>query len=699
MTAVVLNSSVPSHPQAGIPTPLGASVQPTGINFAVFSKHAAAVQLLLFDSAEDPAPARTIPLDPETNRTGHYWHLFLSGVGPGQVYAWRVRGPESPAAGHRFDEDKVLLDPYGFAVAGQDIYDREAAARPGDNCAQALRSIAVDMAEYDWEGDRPLAAPRGREVIYEMHVAAFTAHPSSGLAEELRGTFAGLIEKIDYLKSLGITAVELMPVHHFDTQDAPTGLENYWGYSNVSWFAPHAPFSSDRSPGGCVNEFRDMVKALHQAGIRVILDVVFNHTAEAGDDGPVISWRGFENSAYYLLKDDRAHFADFTGCGNTVNANHSVVRRMIIDSLRHWVTHMHVDGFRFDLAAALARGENGEVMEHPPLLWGIHSDPVLAGTRMIAEAWDAGGLNMVGSFTGEKFDVWNGPFRDTVRSFLRGDKGTIENLMARIVGSPDIFSPTRNRPFGSINFVTCHDGFSLRDLVSYTTKRNDANGEQGRDGSDDNLSWNCGAEGATDDPVVTALREQQVRNFLCLLMLSHGTPMLLMGDESGHTRLGNNNPWSQNNEYNWFDWELVDRNASLLRFTTKLISFTGSLGLLQDNRYWAATSPDLAGDISWHGGQLNEPDWTPASRSLAFTLADSASGPQVHVMLNADDQETEFAVPEGGQDGIWVRIIDTSLPAPQDIADADAPTPFGGGTAVVTARSITVLQWRDKPMK
>ncbi len=685
--------------QAGSPAPLGATVLDGGVNFAVFSKYGTALELLLFDGPTDPAPARVVALDPARNRTGHYWHVFVPGALAGQVYAWRVQGPDQAANGHRFDGSKVLLDPYGLAVVGQEIYDRTAARAEGDNCARALRSAVIDPSAYDWEGVRPLPAPPGREVIYEMHVAAFTAHPSSGVADKLRGTYAGLIEKIDYLQELGVTAVELMPVHHFDEQDAPAGLTNYWGYSSLSFFAPHAPFSSDRSATGPVDEFRDMVKALHRAGIRVILDVVYNHTAEGGADGPVISWRGFENSAYYLLEEDRAVFADFTGCGNTVNANHSVVRRMILDSLVHWVGRMHVDGFRFDLAAALARGEDGVLMDNPPVLWAIQSDPALAGTRLIAEAWDAGGLNLVTSFTGDKFDVWNGPFRDTVRRFLRGDEGTIETLMARLVGSSDLFPTPSHRPFGSINFVTCHDGFSLRDLVSYQKKHNLANGEQNRDGSDDNLSWNGGTEGETDDPEISILRARQVRNFLCLTMLAHGTPMLWMGDEHGHTRQGNNNPWCQDNKLNWFDWDLVNAHAGLVRFTRELIWFTSQIGNLQVNRYWTVTSPENRGEISWHGTEYGKPDWSPPSRTLAFTLEQASTGNHVHVMLNADSRDREFEVPPTTAQKSWHRVIDTARQSPEDIvASADAPlsdTP----NQLIPAHSVTVLVCRDNPVE
>ncbi|MEN8008264.1 MAG: glycogen debranching protein GlgX [Candidatus Krumholzibacteriota bacterium] len=694
-----MNQANPRTPPMGMPAPLGATVLPGGVNFAVFSKYAEGVQLLLFAHPGDAAPARVIDLDPDANRTDYYWHVLVPRVGPGQVYAWRIRGPRQPESGHLFDGEKVLLDPYGLAVTGQGIYDRQTARRPGDNCAHALRSVVVDPAAYDWEGDRPLPPPAGREIIYEMHVGAFTAHRSSGLAADLRGTYAGLIEKIGHLQELGVTTVELLPVHHFDPQDAPAGKTNYWGYSSVSWFAPHAPFSSDKSPTGPVDEFRDMVKALHRAGIRVILDVVYNHTAEGEPDGPVISWRGFENSAYYMLEKDRSLYADYTGCGNTVNANHSVVRRMILDSLRHWVQHMHVDGFRFDLAASLARGEDGKALDKPPLIWAIQSDPRLAGTRMIAEAWDAGGLNLVESFPGERFDIWNGPFRDSVRRFLRGDKDTIETLMASIVGSPDLFASPRHRPFQSINFVTCHDGFSLRDLVSYRKKHNEANGEMGQDGSDGNLSCNHGIEGPTDDPAIIALRERQVRNFLCLLLLSHGTPMLLMGDEGGHTRQGNNNPWCQDNELNWLDWDQVRENAGLVRFTRELVRFTKSLEILQENRFWTATSPDLKGEISWHGTQPGRPDWTPASRVLAFTLEQPASGRHVHVMLNAGNKVAEFTPPNAPAGLAWTPILDTSRISPDDIGELTPQRLPATSSVMVPGHSIRVLQCKDKLLK
>jgi glycogen operon protein len=678
------------HPKSGLSFPQGATPLAGGVNFAVFSKYADHVQLLLFNGPEDPSPAQVIELDPDQNRTGYYWHLFVPGIGHGQVYAWRVHGPDRPDLGHRFDGEKALIDPFGLAVAGQEIYDRKAACRPGDNTARALRSVVIDPAIYDWEGDQPLAPPKGRELVYEMHVGAFTAHPSSGLDERTRGTYAGLVSKIGHLKELGVTTVELLPVHQFDTQDAPTGLTNYWGYSSVSFFAPHAGFSSDGSPTGPVDEFRDMVKALHRAGIRVVLDVVFNHTAEAGDGGPILSWRGFGNNAYYLLGEDRSEFVDFTGCGNTVNANHSIVRRMILASLRHWVRHMHIDGFRFDLAAALCRGEDGHPMANPPVLWGIESDPMLAGTTLVAEPWDLG-QHLTGRFPGHGFAQWNDRYRDSARSFWRGDEGTIEELMGRIVGSPDLFSGPEQTPYDSVNFVTCHDGFCLRDLVSYTTKRNDANLEGGRDGSNNNLGSNGGIEGETDDPEVLEYRARQVRNFLTLLFLSHGTPLLLMGDESGHTRRGNNNPWCQDNDFNWVDWSPGPSRDGLMRFVKGLVALSRSIPLLQADHFWTATSDKARGEITWHGGVLGRPDWSATSRALAWTLADPDGGPAIHVMMNASEKNIDFEVPPAQAGSPWLRVVATHREVPADLEPIAQAQPVSEKELSVGAGSVTVL--------
>lgn len=499
------------------------------------------MELLLFDSPNAPLPDRIIQLEPKQNKTFYYWHVFVSNIGAGQVYAYRVDGPFNPDKGHRFDNTKVLLDPYAKAVVGWENYSREAAIYPGDNCAKALRGVVVDFSTYDWEGDIPLCIPYAKTVIYEMHVSGFTRNPNSGVPCEKRGTYAGLVEKIPYLKDLGVTAVELLPIHQFDEQDVRPGLKNYWGYSTIAFFAPHQAYSSRQDSLGMLDEFRDMVKALHQAGIEVILDVVFNHTAEGDDTGPTLSFKGLENQAYYILEQDSTKYSNYSGCGNTLNTNHEIVSRMIIDSLTYWVAEMHIDGFRFDLASVLSRSRLGHPLEDPPILWAIESEPILAGTKIIAEAWDAAGLYQVGSFIGDRFAEWNGPFRDDVRCFVKGESGMVKRLADRILGSPDLYLQPEREPNHSINFVTCHDGFTLNDLVSYDSKHNEANGEDSRDGANHNFSWNCGEEGATNSPAIAALRLQQSKNLLTILLISQGTPMLLMGDEVRRTQLGNNN--------------------------------------------------------------------------------------------------------------------------------------------------------------
>jgi len=674
----------------GRPAPLGATFGAGAVNFSVFAKDARAVRLLLFRSPDDPEPAADIPLDPARNRTSYYWHVRVEGIGPGQVYAWRVDGPYAPTLGHLYRADKVLLDPYGLVVTGQDIYDRRAACGSGENVHCCLRSVVADPEDYDWEDDRPLARIGQREIVYELHVGGFTADPACGLPPQLRGTYAGLAARAGYLRDLGVTAVELMPVHEFDPQDAPRGRRNVWGYSSVSFFAPHHTYSSDRSPLGAVREFRDMVKALHRAGIKVILDVVYNHTAEGGPDGPTLCWRGFENKAFYILQDDMSRYADFTGCGNTFNANHSIARRLIMASLRHWVHHMHVDGFRFDLASALSRGEDGRPLTQAPILWTIGSEPELANTTLIAEAWDAGGLHQIGSLPGDGFAKWNDAFRDDVRRFVRGDAGTIEAMMARVTGSADILPPLANRPFHSVNFVTCHDGFTLRDLVSYDRKHNDENGEGGRDGADENCSWNCGSEGPTEDPDILALRRRQVRNFLTLLLLSHGTPMLHMGDEFGHTRRGNNNPWCQDNELNHMPWG-EGRDDDLADFTRKLVALSRRLPLLQGNAWWTATNPNRKGEVTWHGLEPGKPDWTAESRQLAWALTSPEQEGSLLVLANSGLKPARFILPQPPQGQSWLPVLATSAGPGAEFSppgqDSTGPEP----ACEVDAHSLVVL--------
>jgi glycogen operon protein len=648
-------------PTKGASAPLGAMPSRDGVNFSLYSQHATAVELLLFDRVDDPLPARTIRIDPAANRTYHYWHAFVPGLAAGQLYGYRVEGPADPANGMRFDASCLLLDPYGRGVVVPDGYSRAPGAR---RLATAMKSVVVDSATYDWEGDAPLQRPAARTIIYEMHVRGFTRHPSSGVAEAKRGTYAGLIEKIPYLQRLGITAVELLPVFQFDAQDCPPGKVNYWGYAPVSFFAPHHAYSARQDPLGPVDEFRDMVKALHRAGIEIILDVVFNHTAEGDQNGPTLCFRGLENAAYYILDQDPSRYANFTGCGNTLNANHPIVRRMIVDSLRYWVKEMHVDGFRFDLAAILSRDPSGVPLPSPPVLWDIESDPALAGTKLIAEAWDAAGLYQVGSFVGDSWKEWNGRFRDDVRGFFRGEEGLVGRVADRLLGSPEIYGHEQREAEQSVNFVTCHDGFTLNDLVSYDQKHNEANGEGNRDGASDNHSWNCGTEGPSDDPAIERLRNRQAKNLLTVTLLALGLPMILMGDEARRTQRGNNNAYCHDDETSWLDWSLVDRHADLLRFVS-LLNARRLLRDLEHERQRESLSEMIRrGDKTWHGVRLGQPDWADWSHSLAFEAVLPGEGLHVYLILNAWWEPLAFELPPAAA---WRRWIDTALDSPQDI--------------------------------
>jgi glycogen operon protein len=673
--------------------PLGATVLAGGTNFSVYSKHATAIDLVLFDGVDDPQPARVISIDPETNRTYHYWHTFVPGVTPGQIYGFQVKGPFDPPSGMRFDPGKVLLDPYGRGVLVPKSYSRDAARQAGDNTATAMKSVVVDVHTYDWEGDTPLQRPSSRTIVYETHVRGFTRHPSSGVPEQSRGTFAGLIEKIPYLQQLGITAVELLPVFQFDGQDAPPGKGNYWGYAPVSFFAPHQEYSSRTDPLGPVNEFRDMVKALHRAGIEVILDVVFNHTAEGSHDGPTLSFRGFDNTTYYILEQDRSSYANYSGTGNTLNTNHPIVRRMIIDSLRYWVEEMHVDGFRFDLAAILGRDESGRVMPDPPVLWDIESDPALAGTKLIAEAWDAAGLYQVGSFVGDSWKEWNGRFRDDMRSFFRGEEGSVTRFADCLLGSPAIYGHEEREPEQSVNFVTCHDGFTLNDLVSYNSKHNEANGEDNRDGANDNRSWNCGVEGPADDREVEKLRNRQVKNFLTVTMLSVGMPMFLMGDEVRRTQHGNNNAYCQDNEISWFDWTLLSEHADVQRFVTLLNARRRLREFEAENQRITLNQLLREANSAWHGVKLGQPDWGTASHSIALNVEIQSENMLFHLIFNAYWEALDFELPRLNSTGKiqWRRWIDTALDSPHDIADWETAQLAPGYTYRAESRSVAVL--------
>jgi len=677
----------------GRSAPLGATPFDVGVNFSVYSRGATGVELLLFDREEDERATRVIRLDPAANRTYHYWHVFVSGLRPGQMYGYRMHGAWDPASGMRFDPTKVLLDPYGRGVVVPKSYSREAACGETDTAASAMKSVVADVSAYDWEGDVPLQRPSSRTIIYEMHVRGFTRHPNSGVSEQKRGTYAGVVEKIPYLQQLGITAVELLPVFQFDAWDAPLGQVNYWGYAPISFFAPHHGYSSGQDPLAPIDEFRDMVKALHRAGIEVILDVVFNHTAEGDHRGPTLSFRGLDNTTYYILEEDRSRYANYSGTGNTLNANHPIVRRMIVNCLRYWVETMHVDGFRFDLASILARDASGQVIPNPPVLWDIESEPALAGTKLIAEAWDAAGLYQVGNFVGDSWKEWNGRFRDDVRSFFRGDEGSIGAFVDRFIGSPSLYGHKEREIEESINFVTSHDGFTLDDLVSYDRKHNEANGEDNRDGADDNRSWNCGVEGPTDDPAVDKLRTRQVKNFFTVTILSGGMPMMVMGDEVRRTQDGNNNAYCQDNETSWFDWTLLAKRADVHRFVSLLNSRRVLRDVEHERQRVALNQLIRQADLTWHGVRLHEPDWGHNSHSVALTTRFASEPGLFHLILNAYWEPLEFELPPaaGGGGNAWRRWIDTFLDSPHDIADWERAPLVPGDRYRAEPRSVVVL--------
>jgi isoamylase len=671
-------------------------VHAAGVNFAFFSQHATSVELLLFNEHDDPEPVQRIALYSESNKTFHFWHVDVIGLRPGMHYGIRVDGPFAPHLGHRFNWNKVLIDPYAKGNTNN-LWDRGAACGPDDNMAKSLRSVVIDPAEYEWEGDQPLRRPMSEMVIYEMHVGGFTKHPSARVAHP--GTFNGVVEKIPYLKSLGVTAIELLPVFEFDetevVRNAPDGtpLKNYWGYSTVSFFAPHRDYCTTPEEGTHLTEFRDMVKALHRAGIEVILDVVFNHTNEGNHEGPTINFKGFDNSIYYhTVPSDRQYYMDYSGCGNTVNCNHPIPEKLIVECLEFWVRDLHVDGFRFDEGSILARDQNGEVMAYPPVVWNIELSETLAESKIIAEAWDAAGLYQIGYFPGFRWAEWNGKFRDDIRRFLKGDGGMVGAVANRLAGSSDLYESSGHLPINSINFITCHDGFTLNDVVSYNEKHNWDNGEGNRDGGDDNMSWNCGAEGPTDDPQIEALRTRQVKNAFALLMLARGVPMFVAGDEVRRSQKGNNNAYCQDNEISWFDWSLQDKHPDVLRFAAQMIAFRKRMTTVHRPRFFTgAMNARGVRDITWHGTRLDTPGWNdPCARTLAFTLAGFDDEPDLHVMMNMYSDALDFEIPvlPGRK---WHLAIDTSAPSPADIADPGSERPVSVTTFKVAAQSIVAF--------
>ncbi len=679
----------------GHPHPLGATVTGAGVNFSLFSENATGVELLLFERHDSPAPFQTIRLDPFVNKTFHFWHVHVDGLTSCAHYAYRVDGPDYPAAGHRFNRNKVLIDPYARGNTDA-LWNRKDAIGPEDNVASSMRSVVIEPSGYDWAGDRPLCRPLEDTIIYEVHVRGFTRSPNSGVSQP--GTFAGMVEKIPYLQALGVTAVELLPVMDFDIKDVlrhvlGRPMTNYWGYSTLGFFAPQSGYCVSPEEGNHLNEFRDMVKALHAAGIEVILDVVFNHTEEGNEMGPVFEFKGIDNRTYYYLNpDDRRQYCNYTGTGNTFNCNHPMPQKLILDALRYWVREAHVDGFRFDEGSILARGEDGAPLPHPPVVWAIELDEELADTKVIAEAWDAAGLYQIGHFPGDRWSEWNGRYRDDVRRFVRGEAGLAGAVATRIAGSADLYESRGALPTNSINFVTCHDGFTLHDLVSYEWKHNEMNGEGNRDGINENLSWNCGEEGETSDPAILALRERQMKNFATILLLSRGVPMILGGDETGRTQRGNNNAYCQDNEISWFDWTLAEKNAGLLRFWQRLIAFRKGHPAVRKARFFTGGANERGiPDIVWHGTQLRCPGWEdPHARVLAFTLGGVNGDGELHVMMNMHWEPHEFEVPATAPRE-WFVAIDTAEPSPRDIADLGDEAVFYGTTYPVAGRSIVVL--------
>ncbi len=685
----------------GNPYPSGSRAKTKGVNFSIFSRYATHVELLLFATSDCDEPFQTIVLQEEINRTFFSWHVYVAGLPVGTWYTWRMDGPNQVReAGLHFDKDKHLIDPWVRAVSHK-RWSRKAACQPGDNRLTSMRCVVIDE-NYDWEDDVPLRVRSEKAIVYELHVGGFTKHPSSNVNHP--GTFAGLIEKIPYLQKLGITHVELLPVMAFDEQDVPRytadmGLKNYWGYSTHSFFSPHPGYCVTPEQGTHVQEFRDLVKALHRAGIGVIMDVVFNHTSEAGADGPIINFRGIGDDIFYHHdKSDKSILHDYTGCGNTVNANHPLVSNFIINCLEYWVREMHVDGFRFDLASALARGENGEVLQDPPLLWGIELSEQLAKTKLIAEAWDAAGLYQVGSFPGYRWAEWNGRYRDVVRRFVRGDKGLINELATRLCGSNDLYGHKGQLPINSINFVTCHDGFTLYDLFSYNEKHNYPNGENNQDGCNNNLSFNCGVDGETDDPQILALRRKQAKNVFAILLLSHGVPMLLAGDELLNSQRGNNNCYCQDNELSWIDWRMAEQNADMLRFVQLMIALRQRHAAIMRRRFLTGKMVNGRGiaEIQWHGIELNKPLWDDhEAKVLVFTLTGlELNEPDLHVAMNMSDQYINIELPViSGR--VWCLALDTSLKSPQDIVPLQDQTAMHDNFYPVNTRTIVVFENRD----
>jgi glycogen operon protein len=692
--------------------PLGAHPDDRGVQFSLFSRHATRVWIALFDHPEDAAPREELELTAENHRTGDLWHAHVSGLEAGQLYLYRVEGPADPGQGHRFAPDRYLIDPYARALTGGFAWDLARNAGPvsaskrREASAEGIpKSIVVDPS-FDWQGDRPLSYPLRTSVIYETHVRGLTMHESSGVANP--GTYRGVVEMIPYLQELGVTSLELLPVQEFDSsgnarRNPYTGerLRDYWGYNTIGFFAPNGRYATSASAGEQVAEFKEMVRELHRAGIEVILDVVFNHTGEGDERGPTLHFRGLDNAVFYLLDENRRYYRDFSGCGNTVNCNHPVVQGFILDCLRYWVVEMHVDGFRFDLASILGRDRDGNLMENPPLLERIAEEPVLRNTKLIAEAWDAGGAYQVGGFPGGRWAEWNDRFRDDVRRFWRGDRGMAAHIATRLTGSSDLYLRDGRKPFHSVNFITSHDGFTLRDLVSYSRKHNQANEEQNKDGHDANFSAHYGVEGETQDARINRTRRRQQKNFLMTLFLSLGTPMLLGGDELGRTQGGNNNAYCQDNEISWHDYSLLEEYADVHRFVRMLIEFRRVHPAFLRPEFFTGSDSNFNAipDITWYDEIGNGMNWSRRRNIIAFRIDGSRAeimadrdDNDFYVMLNGSRGAVSFTVCEPPVGRSWFRVIDTAAEPPNDFREAGDEEPLGEQLRYPTEpRSAVVL--------
>jgi glycogen operon protein len=671
--------------EAGHPLRLGMHEVGSRLHFSVLSQHATGVSLLLFDR-DDREPAQVVELSPEQHRTGDVWHVCLKGQLHGKGYAIRVKGASNPDGTPNLDSGQFLLDPYAAAILNLGDID----CNP-DPASPVAIGLVVDHA-FDWEGVRPPRQAWSDLILYETHVRGFTKDAASRVHHP--GQYLGVVEKIPYLRELGVTAVELLPVQEFrDSERWRPGVgwgparRNYWGYNPIAVFAPKAGYASNQDPRAAVIEFKTMVRELHRAGIEVILDVVFNHTPEGDETGPTINFRGLANSVYYLLTPDKRRYVDVTGCGNTLNCNHPIVRTMIIDCLRYWVVHFHIDGFRFDLASVLTRDQDGALLHKPPLLEQIAEDAVLRDVKLIAEPWDAGGAFQVGAFPGRRWAEWNAHYRDDVRRFWRGDAGMTGAFATRLGGSADLYQSAGKTPLNSINFVTCHDGFTLNDLVSYARKHNEANGEDNRDGSAENFSENNGVEGLTDDPLIEAVRLPQIKNMLVTLFVSRGVPMLLGGDEFRRSQSGNNNAYCQDNAISWYDWSLMARNVDLVRFVSRLIAFRKAHRVLAAGRFYTAQ------EISWLGSEGRAPEWHGRENRIGCVVGESGQGAadaRLCLLFNATSAPCRFALPETATP--WRVVVDTSKPSPEDIAEpgeeALLPDP---GMVTVSPRSTVIL--------